>query len=213
MKLSRMLRFINSLVQNSLFYSGFFFLLISCSPNKSGIPKAQITLPQGIITLGFFSEKAPKHVQNFIKLAEDGFFDGTTFHRIIPGFVIQGGDPKSKDTYIMDDGTGTLDYEIDSEFAIKHFAGAVGMAKRPNQNNNENKSSGCQFYIALDSLPKLDYDKHTVFAYVEDGMDVLNMLLKLKTNSVGNPNEAHLKHTEMSVEILYEQSKNPVDDK
>lgn len=181
------------------------FLLISCSKDKSGTPKAIITTDVGQLKLGFYSNVAPKHVKNFIKLVEDGFYDGTTFHRVVHGFVIQGGDPKSKDNYIYDDGTGSPGYTIASEFNKKHFRGAVAMAKKPLKHNPKNVSNGSQFYIALDSLPNLDKDRHTVFGYIENGMEVCEKLLKLAREHGVNPNSSTKKYTKMSIEIIYEK--------
>lgn len=166
-----------------------------------------IHLAQGDIYIQFFSEKAPKHVQNFIKLAEEGFYNGTTFHRIEPRYIIQGGDPKSKDKNIYNDGTGSLDYQIPSEFYYPHFRGAVAMAKKPLKYNPNNESSACQFYIALDSLPNLDKEKYTVFARVISGFSVLDSLTKLDYVDGTNPNSNWNKVTEMKVEISYLQDK------
>ena len=186
-----------------IFVSVLFFL--SCSKkNVSGNPKAIITVPQGKIKLAFYPEVAPNHVKNFIKLAEDGYYDGTTFHRLVNGFVVQGGDPKSKDNYIFDDGGGGPGYIIKSEFKRKHFRGALAMAKLPKRVNPNHDSNGSQFYIALDSLPQLDKDKHTVFGYVEHGMSVIDKLLKLKRAFGDNPNSSNEKVTQMTIEIVYE---------
>ena len=144
-------------------------------------------------------------MNNFIKLAEDGFYDGTTFHRLVNGFIIQGGDPKSKDTFLLDDGTGGTGYELNSEFNKLHFRGAVGMAKKPAKLNSDHKSNGSQFYIALDSLPNLDKNHHTIFAYVESGMETINKMLKLRRHMGENPNSETKKITEMSIEIVYEK--------
>jgi cyclophilin family peptidyl-prolyl cis-trans isomerase len=156
------------------------------------------------IKLSFYKKDAPKHVANFIKLAEDGFFNGTTFHRVETSVLIQGGDFKSKDDYIYDDGTGQLDYKIESEFKHLHSAGAVAMAKLPAKTNPQNLSNACQFYISLDSLTYLDKEKYTIFAFVEEGIEHVNEISKLETYFATNPNNSSKKTTEMSVEIIYE---------
>lgn len=180
-------------------------VLFACAGGRpeGTIPQAIITVPQGEITIQFFEDDAPKHCANFISLASEGFFDGTTFHRIEPGFVIQGGDLKSKDSPIYDDGTGTLDYTLRSEFKRLHFRGAVAMAKKPAAYNPDNQSSACQFYIALDSLPDLDRDQHTVFARVISGFEVLDAMTRLDYHQGTNPNSNWKKVTEMTVRIEY----------
>ncbi len=114
----------------------------------------------GTIDLRFYPKEAPLTVANFIKLAEKGFYDGLTFHRVIPGFVAQGGDPKG-------DGSGGPGYTIPAEFNFhKHVPGAVGMARMGDDPN----SAGSQFYICLGAAPWLD-GKYTIFAHVVGGTD------------------------------------------
>jgi peptidyl-prolyl cis-trans isomerase B (cyclophilin B) len=180
-----------------------FFLLFSCQ-NKDGEAKAIITVPQGKIKIAFFKKEAPKHVANFIKLAENGHYDGTTFHRIIRGFVIQGGDYQSKDNYIFNDGTGDMGYTLKSEEKLKHFRGAIAAAKRGEDVNPEHRSDPAQFYVALDSLPNLDEQHHTVFGYVEEGMEVFDKMLELMVVYADDPNSGSKKVTEMEIEIIYE---------
>lgn len=109
-------------------------------------------------------KSAPKTVANFIKLSKEGFYNGLKFHRIVPGFVIQGGDPKG-------DGTGGPGYGIDPEIGLKHTKGAIAMA-RTSGPAETTPSSGSQFYVALEALPMLD-GQYTVFGYVTSGMDVV----------------------------------------
>jgi peptidyl-prolyl cis-trans isomerase B (cyclophilin B) len=122
---------------------------------------------KGIFEMAFFHDTAPKHVENFIKLARDGFYDSLTFHRYEPGFVIQGGDPTGT-------GQGGPGYEIPAEISDshKHVKGAVGMARLGDQENPERESSGSQFYICLGDAPPLD-GAYTIWAEVIDGMDVV----------------------------------------
>jgi peptidyl-prolyl cis-trans isomerase B (cyclophilin B) len=121
----------------------------------------------GVITLGhggeirieFYAEDAPKTVENFVTLAKKGFYDGLKFHRVVPDFVVQGGDPKG-------DGTGGPGYTIKAEFnKQKHVRGAVAMARSQHPD-----SAGCQFYITYGATPHLD-GSYTVFGWVASGME------------------------------------------
>ncbi len=113
----------------------------------------------GKIVIELFPEDAPNTVDNFVKLATSGFYDSLTFHRVVPGFVVQGGDPKG-------DGTGGPGYRIDAEFNDRpHLTGTVAMARGPDPN-----SAGCQFYICLAPQPHLD-GNYTVFGQVVEGME------------------------------------------
>jgi cyclophilin family peptidyl-prolyl cis-trans isomerase len=111
---------------------------------------------------------APKTVANFIKLANQGFYNGLKFHRIVAGFMIQGGDPKG-------DGTGGPGYTIPAEIGLKHTLGAIAMARLGDQVNPTKASSGSQFYITLAPQPSLD-GNYTVFGYVTFGMDVVTKI-------------------------------------
>jgi peptidyl-prolyl cis-trans isomerase B (cyclophilin B) len=131
---------------------------------------ALIKTGKGEIIIEFYPEQTPLTVSNFIYLARQGFYNGLTFHRVEPGFVVQGGDPKG-------DGTGGPGYVIPAEINpdLKHLKGAVAMARLPDQINPERNSSGSQFYIALDELPDLD-GAYTVFGRVVSGMDVVEKI-------------------------------------
>ncbi|HUF93789.1 MAG TPA: peptidylprolyl isomerase [Candidatus Limnocylindria bacterium] len=125
----------------------------------------------GEIRIEFYPADAPKTVENFMKLARDGFYDGTTFHRVEPTFVIQGGDPLSKTLPQGDPklGTGDPGYKIKAEFnKQKHDRGAVAMARSQHPD-----SAGSQFYITLGNANFLD-GKYTVFGRVTSGMDVVD---------------------------------------
>jgi peptidyl-prolyl cis-trans isomerase B (cyclophilin B) len=129
----------------------------------------------GTIKLKFFPQAAPNHVQSFIHLANKGFFNGLTFHRIIDGFVIQGGCPKG-------DGTGGPNYRIKAEFNnIKHKLGLLSMARAQDPD-----SAGSQFFICLADLPKLD-EKYTVFGEVIEGIEVVKAIGKVKTDANDKP--------------------------
>jgi len=123
----------------------------------------------GAIAIELFDDDAPKTVANFKKLARQGFYDGTGFHRIIKGFMIQGGDPKSKNPKATDLGTGDPGYKIDAEFnSHKHVPGVISMARGEDPN-----SAGSQFFLMHGPAPFLD-GKYTGFGRVYEGMDVLN---------------------------------------
>jgi cyclophilin family peptidyl-prolyl cis-trans isomerase len=113
----------------------------------------------GEIKIEFFPADAPKTVENFVTLAKKGFYDNLTFHRVVPGFVVQGGDPKGN-------GTGGPGYTIKAEFnKNKHVRGSVAMAR-----SQDPDSAGCQFYITYGAQPHLD-GSYTVFGKVTSGME------------------------------------------
>ncbi len=127
---------------------------------------AIIETDKGTIVIELYSHVAPKTVENFIQLAQKGFYNGLTFHRVVPGFVIQGGDPKG-------DGTGGPGYTIEAEIStLSHITGTVAMARRPDEVNPERRSSGSQFYICLAPQPHLD-GQYTIFGQVVEGMDTV----------------------------------------
>lgn len=133
--------------------------------------------------------KTPLHKANFIKLAQEGMFDGTTFHRVIPGFMIQGGDPNSKDNNPFNDGQGGPGYTIPAEFVpeYKHKKGAVAAARMGDQVNPARASSGSQFYIvhAPSGATHLD-GSYTVFGEVVKGMNVIDKIAKQPANPQNN---------------------------
>jgi cyclophilin family peptidyl-prolyl cis-trans isomerase len=115
-------------------------------------------------------------VANFIKLANEGYYNGTKFHRIVDHFMIQGGDPNSKNDDPSDDGQGGPGYTIPAEIGLKHNVGAISMARLSDQVNPNKESSGSQFFIVLEESPEnhqaLD-GQYTAFGYVTKGMDVV----------------------------------------
>jgi cyclophilin family peptidyl-prolyl cis-trans isomerase len=127
-------------------------------------------------------KKAPLHSENFLKLAGEGFFDGTTFHRVVPGFVIQGGDPLSKDSDPTNDGTGGPGYTIPAEIGLPHLRGSIGAARKGDQVNPNRESNGSQFYICLEPQPYLDKMGYTIFAKVVDGMEVADKIAAQPVN-------------------------------
>ncbi|MBC8102251.1 MAG: peptidylprolyl isomerase, partial [Cytophagales bacterium] len=131
-------------------------------------PIAAIETPRGTITIRLYPEEAPKTVANFLKLANRAYYDGLRFHRVEPGFVIQGGDPKG-------DGTGGPGYTIPDEKnkTLKHVVGAVAMAK-----TNAPNSAGSQFYIVI-GKPATDLDgKYTVFGQVIEGQSAAERITR-----------------------------------
>ena len=135
---------------------------------------AVITTTDGTMVAEFWRDAAPKTVANFIKLAKSGFYDGTAFHRIIPGFMIQGGDPLTKDKSKEDMyGTGGPGYQIDAEFNDhKHVRGVLSMARSQDPN-----SAGSQFFLMLGDAPFLDH-QYTAFGQLIKGDDVLTKISK-----------------------------------
>ena len=138
---------------------------------------AIISTTEGDITLALRPDKAPKTVENFIKLAESGFYNGTAFHRVIKDFMIQGGDPKTKDLNKMPEwGTGGPGYQIKAEFNdLPHERGTLSMARSAHPD-----SAGSQFFICHRRTPHLD-GHYTVFGKLIAGDDVLE---KIATTSV-----------------------------
>lgn len=131
---------------------------------------AVIKTEKGNIVIKFLPEDAPKHVENFVKLAKQGFYDGLTFHRVEPNFVIQGGDPAGN-------GTGGPGYTVPAEIKAPHIDGAVAMARKGDGVNPKRESSGSQFYICLGPQHFLD-GQYTVFGQVVEGMDVARKITK-----------------------------------
>jgi peptidyl-prolyl cis-trans isomerase B (cyclophilin B) len=139
---------------------------------KASPEVAVIKTVGGEMVVEFWPDVAPKTVENFITLAKKGFYDGTAFHRIVKGFMIQGGDPKSKDASLEREwGTGDPGYKIKAEFNDrKHERGVLSMAR-----SSDPDSAGSQFFICLDAAPFLN-GKYTAFGKVIKGEDVLAKL-------------------------------------
>jgi cyclophilin family peptidyl-prolyl cis-trans isomerase len=137
----------------------------------------------GDITVEFYSDDAPKTVENFKKLAKIGFYDGLIFHRIVPGFVIQGGDPHTKDTANkVKWGTGDPGWNIKAEFNKNtHSRGILSMAR-----SQDPDSAGSQFFIILKDSKFLD-GKYTVFGKVISGMDIVDKIAAIRTDSTDAP--------------------------
>ena len=149
------------------------------------MPTAKIQTKQGEIEVEFFPDVAPKHVENFKKLASTGFFDGSLFHRIVPGFVIQGGDPLTKSADNKGRwGTGGPGWNVKAEFnKMPHSRGVLSMARAMDPN-----SAGSQFFIVLKDSNFLD-GQYTVFGKVKSGMDVVDKIAALKTDANDAPQD------------------------
>ena len=127
---------------------------------KATNPVIKISTERGDMILELFPDSAPKHVESMLNLINKGFYNGLTFHRVVPGFVIQGGCP-------LGTGTGGPGYTIKAEFnSRKHLKGTLAMARAMDPN-----SAGSQFYICLDAQPYLD-GQYTVFGQLRSGHDV-----------------------------------------
>lgn len=160
---------------------------IACAPDKPANPPetkepemitlsateevAVLTTNVGTIVLRFFPDVAPGHVENFKKLTRETYYDGVKFHRVIKGFMIQGGCPNTKDKPPYDWGRGGPGYTIKAEFNNKpHMRGTLSMAR-----TNDPDSAGSQFFICHDRAPHLD-KQYTAFGEVVEGLDVVDTI-------------------------------------
>jgi len=151
---------------------------------KMSETKAIIETKFGNVELKFFPEVAPNHVNNFIELANKGTYDGTTFHRVIPGFMIQGGDPNSTSPDKSKHGMGGPGYTIKAEFNDKpHKRGTLSMARAQPPD-----SAGSQFFICVADAPFLN-KQYTVFGEVISGMSVADKIVSQPRDKKDNPNE------------------------
>ena len=179
-------------------------LLMSCSKDQK---VAVISTKFGEMVVEFFPDVAPKHVENFQILAEEGYYNGTTFHRVIPGFMIQGGDPNSKDLDRMNDGTGGRagkffgigrendpeSWTVPAEFNdTPHQRGTLSMARSQNID-----SGSSQFFICHDNAPFLD-GQYTVFGQLISGIEVVDEIV----NSERDPRDNPLDRVEMTISLV-----------
>ena len=179
-------------------------LLMSCSKDQK---VAIISTKFGDMVVEFFPDVAPKHVENFQILAEEGYYNGTTFHRVIPGFMIQGGDPNSKDLDRMNDGTGGRagkffgigrendpeSWTVPAEFNdTPHQRGTLSMARSQNID-----SGSSQFFICHDNAPFLD-GQYTVFGQLISGIEVVDQIV----NSERDPRDNPIDRVEMTVSLV-----------
>jgi len=160
---------------------------------KMSAQQAIIHTKLGDITVKFFPDVAPNHVNNFIELAQKGFYDGTIFHRVIPKFVIQGGDPNSKNPDRSKHGMGGPGYSVKAEFSKKpHKRGTLSMARAAHPD-----SAGSQFFICVADVPSLD-GKYTVFGEVVTGMEVVDKIVSQPRDGNDNPKD----RIELTVDIV-----------
>jgi peptidyl-prolyl cis-trans isomerase B (cyclophilin B) len=163
-------------------------------PSADKGPKAIIKTKLGEIEIKLFPDKAPKHVENFIKLAKSGFYNGTIFHRVIPGFMIQGGDPNTKDLNKKElYGMGGPGHSVKAEFNdVPHKRGIVSMAR-----SNDPDSAGSQFFVVVEDSPFLD-GKYTAFGQVVKGLGVADKIVNQPRDGRDNPVE----RIEMTVTVV-----------
>jgi peptidyl-prolyl cis-trans isomerase B (cyclophilin B) len=161
------------------------------APGAAGAPKSEAPMKKevaviktnhGTIVFEFLPDVAPKMVQNFKDLASSGFYNGTTFHRVIPGFMIQGGDPLSKDDDPGNDGTGGSPNKMQAEFTRKysHVRGMVSTARASDPN-----SGSCQFFIMHRDNQGLD-GQYTIFGRVIEGMETVDKIAVVRTTKPGD---------------------------
>lgn len=157
-------------------------------------PRAMIETKFGSIEIRFFPDKAPKHVENFITLAKSGFYDKTIFHRVIPDFMIQGGDPNTKDEKDKSRyGMGGPAHRVKAEFNDRlHVRGIVSMAR-----SQDPDSAGSQFFIVVKDAPSLN-GKYTVFGEVVKGIEVADKIVSQPRDARDNP----LERVELTVRIV-----------
>jgi peptidyl-prolyl cis-trans isomerase B (cyclophilin B) len=156
-------------------------------------PQAVIKTKHGEMTVEFFPDKAPNHVKNFLDLARQGFYNGTTFHRVIPGFMIQGGCPNTRPGASGTPGTGGPGYHVDAEFNdTKHKRGILSMARSADPN-----SAGSQFFVMVADYPSLD-GQYTAFGRVVAGLETADAIVAMPRDARDKPND----RVEMTVEVL-----------
>ncbi len=147
-------------------------------------------------------DQTPKHKQNFIHLAESGFYNGTTFHRVIAGFMIQGGDPLSKDSIGTNDGLGGVNNAVPAEFAstVVHKKGSLAGARLGDGANPTRASNQSQFYIVCenDGANHLN-GYYTVFGQVVDGLSVIDKIAKVEVDQRNRP----LENVSMKVSVTW----------
>ena len=164
---------------------------VANAPRDYANTLATLQTDMGDVTIKFYYDKAPRHVENFVDLASKGFYDGTMFHRVIPGFMIQGGDPLTKqpENPARPYGTGNSDKKLKAEFNdISHKRGIVSMARAQDPN-----SASSQFFIVVKDSTFLD-GQYSAFGEVVSGMEVADKIVNVPRNANDRPNQAvHLK--------------------
>ena len=157
-------------------------------------PRVLLKTKFGDMEIVLFPDLAPKHVESFLKLTKSGFYNGTIFHRILPGFMIQGGDPLTKDPANRNKyGTGGPGYTVPAEFSkVVHEKGILSAARTQDPN-----SAGSQFFIMVDKAPHLD-GQYTVFGEVVNGVEVAETIVNQPRDLKDNP----LQRIEMTIEVM-----------
>ena len=170
------------------------------TPTNSSNEVAVIKTSEGDMVVQFWTDAAPNTVENFKKLARQGFYDGTIFHRIVKGFMIQGGDPNSKDPAKETSyGEGGPGYNIKAEFNDhSHARGVISMARGPDPD-----SAGSQFFICLAPVRRLDH-QYTTFGKLIKGQDVLDKIgdTQVTKNSMGEPSKPNKRIVIESIKIV-----------
>ena len=170
------------------------------TPTKSSNEVAVIKTNEGDMVVQFWTDAAPNTIENFKKLAGQGFYDGTIFHRIVKGFMIQGGDPNSKDPAKEDSyGQGGPGFNIKAEFNDhSHDRGVLSMARGPDPD-----SAGSQFFICLAPVRRLDH-QYTTFGKLIKGQDVLDKIgdTPVTKNSMGEPSKPTKRIVIESIKII-----------
>ena len=147
-----------------------------------------LTTSMGNIVIQLNDVAAPRTCSNFRKLVSNGFYNRTVFHRVIPHFMIQGGDPNSRGDDRRTYGLGDPGYTLPAEIQLNNVAGAVAMARLPDANNPQHASNGSQFYICAADCPSLD-GKYTVFGKVISGMDTVNKIASAPRDKHDDPTD------------------------
>ena len=190
------------MIKNTITLLAIFFVVVSCETkqkNKGSVmdkDRAVISTQFGDIVLEFFDDLAPKHVESFKLHAQNGYYNGTTFHRVIPGFMIQGGDPLTKSEDRSRHGTGgnaakffgigsesnESSWDLPAEFSpTPHERGILSMARSQNPD-----SGGSQFFICVADARFLD-NQYTVFGKVVSGLDVVDAIVSAPRDGKDNP--------------------------
>ena len=155
-------------------------------------PEFDIVTTHGTMRVKLYS-KTPKHRDNFVKLVKDNYYDGVRFHRVIEGFMIQTGDPYSRDTSMINRwGQGGPDYTVPAEFVNEywHKKGALAAARKGDMANPTKASSGSQFYIVHDENACLHLDgQYSIFGEVIDGLNVIDRIAAVPTDMYDRPYE------------------------
>ena len=155
-------------------------------------PEFEVVTTHGTMKIKLYS-KTPKHRDNFKKLVAEKYYDGLRFHRVIEGFMIQGGDPFSRDTALINEwGKGGPDYTIPAEFVsdYRHKKGAIAAARKGDLANPKKASSGSQFYIVQDEYGCAHLDgEYTIFGEVTEGLEVIDRVAAVATDRYSRPFE------------------------